>query len=159
VKRELSHFVDLIAPLEETTGRLVPQVVEAQVLYSKDTTGSRESRTDALGIVGKDVLTRLRLAFDDFPGFSGEFETTMIAFLVSRVLGITDEAGTPPSIVVPPFKPTDFSFSPRRLDRKPRDIPHRNAGPSISPSKVFIQFCKFLGRWAAITSATFADQS
>ena len=88
MKCELSHFVDLIAPLEQTTRRLVPQVMESQVDDAKDMAGPRKRRANASGLVGEDVFAGPGLALNNRPGFRCELESPVVAFLMSRMFSV-----------------------------------------------------------------------
>ena len=52
----------------------------------------------------------------------------VIAFLVPRMFGVTDESSATTLNVVRPFQSADFRFSPRRMEREPHNVPHRHAG-------------------------------
>ena len=61
MQRELGDFMYLIAAFEQATGGFVPQIMESQIVNSQQAAGPRERGADALGVVGEDVLARLRL--------------------------------------------------------------------------------------------------
>ena len=65
----------------------MPEVMEVQILDAEDAARSGERRTDALGIKGEEVLglarpVVLRLSL------GGVLEAAVVAFLVTRMLGI-----------------------------------------------------------------------
>jgi CubicO group peptidase (beta-lactamase class C family) len=84
--------VDLIAALEEATGRLMPQVMESKVCDPQYLTRARERRADASGIVGEDEFGVRGLPFDDRPSFRRVFESAVIAFLVGGMFRVAHDA-------------------------------------------------------------------
>ena len=58
---ELRDHMDLIAAFEKTAGRLMSQIMEAQIMNPQQVTGSRKCGADALGVIRKNALTRFRL--------------------------------------------------------------------------------------------------
>jgi hypothetical protein len=88
----LRDLVDLIAALEETTGCLVPQVVEPKVDDPQYLTRARERCADASWIVGEDEVAMPGLPIDNRPSFRGVFESAVIAFLVRRMFCVAHDA-------------------------------------------------------------------
>jgi hypothetical protein len=72
MQRELRDFMNLVATLEQAAGRLMPQVMKAQVVNSQNPAGSRERGADALRVVGKNVFARPGLRGDE-PQASGVY--------------------------------------------------------------------------------------
>ena len=97
MQRELGDFMDLVAALEQSAGRLVPQVMEAQILDSQQAAGPRKRGTDTLGVKGEYVFARLGLYGDKRPGLMRVFESPVVPILVGRVLGVPDHARSVPS--------------------------------------------------------------
>jgi hypothetical protein len=58
VQGELCDLVNLIASLEDAISRLVPQIVESEVLDSEELARARERGSDASRVVREDVLMR-----------------------------------------------------------------------------------------------------
>jgi hypothetical protein len=57
-------FMDLVSTLKQSAGGFMSKIVKAQVLNSQQTTGPRESSTNALGVEGEDVFAGFRLCHD-----------------------------------------------------------------------------------------------
>lgn len=89
----MCDLVDLIAALEEPTGRLMPQIMEPKVYDPQDLTRVRERRANAFRIVREDEFGTCALTFNDCPSLRGVFESAVIAFLVGRMLRVSHDAG------------------------------------------------------------------
>ena len=100
MKGELSHFVNLIPPLEQATGRLVPQVMESQVHNTEDVARLRECVAHAFGLIGKYAFAASRLPLHDRPSFLRVLESTVVTFLLPGMLRISNKSGPGDVVVV-----------------------------------------------------------
>ncbi len=112
MQRELSDLMDLVATLEQSAGRLMPQVVKAQILDSQQVAGPRERSTDALGVKGEYIFARLGLCAYQRPSLGRVFESPVVPILVGRVLGVPYHASPRRLVVVAPFQTADLGLSP-----------------------------------------------
>ena len=159
MQRELGDLMDLVSTLEQSACRLVPQIVEAQILNSEQVAGSRECGADALGIVRKDALARLGLCAGERPSFGRVFEPAVISFLASGMFRVPDQTGSRGFIVVAPFEPADFRLPPRGSNREVHDGQHGNLGPPISALEMFPKPREFVGGRPSSALLRFADQA
>lgn len=114
MQRELSNFVDLVTTFEQTAGRFMAQIMEAQIFDSQHTTRSRECGTDSPRIEWENVRARLRLAAHDLPTLWRVFEAFVVSFFCSRMLRVPNEASSRGRIIVSPFEPANLRFATSR---------------------------------------------
>jgi hypothetical protein len=137
VQRELSNFVNLIPPLEQATGRLVPQVMKSQIHNTEDVTRLRECVAHAFGLIGKYAFVAVRLPLHDRPSFLRVLESTVVTFLLPRVLRISHKPGSSGVVIVRPFEPTNLSLPSGRSDRELHNVTHRDhRAPIARPEKL-----------------------
>lgn len=159
MQRELRDFMDLVAAFKQAACRLVPQVMETQILNSQQVTGARECGADALGVIGKNTLARLRLRGGERPSLGRVLEPPVISVLASRMLRVPDQAGSIGLVVVAPFESADFRLPPRRGDGEFHDGQHGNLGPPISALEMLPQELEFIGGWPSRAFLGLADQA
>jgi hypothetical protein len=158
MQRELGDFMDLVATLEQSAGRLVPQVMETQILDSQQVAGPRERSTDALGVKGEYEFARLGLCGHKRPGLGRVFEPPVVPILVCRVLGVPDHAGPGGLVVVAPLQAADLGLSPGRGDGEIHNDLHGDLRAPVAPLEVLAQPGKFVVGRSPIVPFGLADQ-
>jgi hypothetical protein len=76
------NLVDLVSVLEEDADCMVAEIMEMQVVDTAAHNRACEVRRQAAGVVGEDLLGRLRLRLNDLPGFAQQRYNLVIAELL-----------------------------------------------------------------------------
>jgi len=127
-------------------------------LYAYRSRRPGQDFSDALGIVGKDAFARARLALDDLPGLRRVLEPLMVSTLLLRMFRIAHEARAGGGVILRPPNAADFSFSPGRVDRRLKNVAHRNHGAAVAARKKLVQFCEFIDRRPPVAFPRLCDE-
>src|SRR5690606_30650165 len=120
--------------------------MEAKILDLQHSASACKCGTDSLWIIRKDSIARRILSLHDCPGLGRVLESAKLRS-IGRMLKISHDSGLSACVVVAEQQPCNFTLAPCRMDGKPHDVPHRDAGAPFLPlAEVLRKSPEFLSR-------------